>query len=360
MLLLTPDLRGNVGGVANYYNVLRLHELADVEYFHVNRAEPEPPVRRAWRLAANYARFAWRLATRRYSLIHLNPSLNANSFYRDGLFLLIARMSRAPKLVFFRGWEDDFAAKIADRRLLRTFFDLTYGSCRNFIVLGNRFVERLRALGVSDARIWVETTVADARPQSPDSVERPSGSKVVLFMSRLLYAKGVQIAIDAVARYEAARSPDEPALLLRIAGTGADEAAVRRHVAANGYDFVSFLGHVSGDAKWRALEDADIFLFPTCYPEGLSNAVLEAMLHGLPIVARPEGALDEVLVDDVHGFVTDSRDPAVFAGFLETLVRDEHRFRRISAHNREEAERRFTRDKVAARILRIYDQVEMR
>ncbi|HEX6996048.1 MAG TPA: glycosyltransferase family 4 protein [Gammaproteobacteria bacterium] len=369
VLILTPDLRGNVGGVANYYNVLRLHEIANVEYFYVNRAEPESPLARVARLAANYVRFVGKLLRRDYALLHFNPSLNAKSFFRDGVFLLLARLSHAPRLIFFRGWEEPFAERIARRAVLRAFFRLAYGTGADYAVLGRRFEAGLRRLGVRGGRVFIETTVADARPSDSPRAERvpaahgrrpreaPTERAAALFMSRLLVAKGALIAIDAVRRYRERRPPVLPSLDLWIAGAGDDEAAIRAHVERTGCDFVRFLGHVTGDAKWRALEDADVFLFPTCYPEGLSNAVLEAMLHGLPIVTRPEGALGEVLVDGVHGVVSTSTDPDYFAERLLALLADPDAYRRIAARNRDEAEQRFTRERVAARLLEIYAAV---
>jgi len=361
VLILTPDLRGNVGGVANYYNVLRLHESTNVEYFYVNRAHPEPLHARIARLVANYVRFAVKLARRDYALLHFNPSLNAKSFLRDGLFLLIARLSSAPRLIFFRGWEEPFARKIARRRGLRAFFRIAYGGGADYIVLGRRFADGLRRLGAHGGRIWIETTVADARPRAgnapPAPREPPTDRAAALFMSRLLVTKGVRIAIDAVRLYRERRAPGLPSLELWIAGAGEDEAEVRAYVERTGSGFVKFLGHVTGEAKWRALEEASVFLFPTCYPEGLSNAVLEAMLHGLPVVTRPEGALGELLVDGVHGVVSTSTDPACFADRLAALLADPDAYRRIAARNRAEAEQRFTRERVAARLLEIYAAV---
>jgi glycosyltransferase involved in cell wall biosynthesis len=354
-------LRGNVGGVANYYNVLRLHELTNVEYFYVNSATPQPPVARAVRIVANYARFVRKILTRNYALIHFNPSLNPKSFYRDGVFLLLARLSSAPRLVFFRGWEEPLAQKIGERRALRAFFRAAYGTGADYVVLGQLFADGLRRLGARGGRIWIETTVAGGRPETNgadgggiSSREAPTQRAAALFMSRLLISKGARIAIDAVRRYREIKRPDQPSLELWIAGSGADEAEVRDYAARTGCDFVSFLGHVTGAEKWRALEEADVFLFPTCYPEGLSNAVLEAMLHGLPVVTRPEGALGEVLADGVHGVVSTSKDPDYFAERLASLLGDPDAYRRIAARNRSEAEQRFTRERVAARILDIY------
>jgi glycosyltransferase involved in cell wall biosynthesis len=179
---------------------------------------------------------------------------------------------------------------------------------------------------------------------------------IVLFMSRLLMSKGVQLAIDAVARYQASRSADEVTLRLWIAGTGDDEQRVKAYVDSKRLQFVEFLGHLSGPAKWQALESAHIFLFPTCYPEGMSNAVLEAMMHALPVITRPEGSMGEVVSHGVNGFITESTDPAVFAEYLRTLANDNELYRRIAAENVAYAKQRFARAEVAARILRVYDE----
>jgi glycosyltransferase involved in cell wall biosynthesis len=80
----------------------------------------------------------------------------------------------------------------------------------------------------------------------------------------------VLLAIDAIDQYQASRSSDEPSLRLWVAGTGDDEKRVRQYVDSKQLEFVEFLGHLTGSAKWNALEAAHIFLFPTCYPEGMS------------------------------------------------------------------------------------------
>ena len=360
ILILTPDLRG-FGGVVNYFNTLRLHELRDIEYFYVNAAGRESALGAVWRVAASFLRLAIKLLTNRYALVHLNPSLNPRSFFRDGMFLWLVNMSRTPAVVFFRGWEDDFASRIERSRWLRGFSRLTYGRCRNFILLGERFRERLPVLGVNGARVWLETTVADARPGHEEvvraKISAPKTEMIVLFMSRLLVSKGVLLAIDAVDRYQASRSAGDATLRLRIAGTGDDEQRVKQYVASKGLDFVEFLGHLSGSAKSDALEAAHIFLFPTRYSEGMSNAVLEAMIHALPVVTRSEGSMAEVIRDGVNGFLTASVDPAVFAAYLRTLVRDAELYERIAATNLAHASQRFARAKVADRILGIYGEV---
>ncbi|MEO8464143.1 MAG: glycosyltransferase family 4 protein [Gammaproteobacteria bacterium] len=360
VLILVPDLHGR-GGVVNYFNTLRLHELCAVEYFYVNSADRQPLLKALWRVSTSACSLAVKLLTNRYDLVHVNPSLNPRSFFRDGLFVLLAAVSRTPTVVFFRGWDDRFASTIERSRWLRGFFRMTYGRCRNFIVLGEVFEQRLRTLGIGAARIWTETTVADARPGHDEKarakVDAPRKEMIVLFMSRLLVSKGALIAIDAVRRYQASKPAGAAPLRLWIAGTGDDEQRVKQYVESNHLDFVEFLGHVEGAAKWSALETAHLFLFPTCYPEGMSNAVLEAMIHALPVITRDEGSMAEIVKNDVNGFVTSSTDPAVFADYLRALVADTELYRRMAIGNLDGAMRRYARAEVANRILKIYAEI---
>jgi glycosyltransferase involved in cell wall biosynthesis len=59
---------------------------------------------------------------------------------------------------------------------------------------------------------------------------------------------------------------------------------------------------------------ADIFLLPS-HAEGFPNSMLEAMAAGLPIVTSPVGAIPDVLIPKVHGFLNDPSDS-------KALVRD--------------------------------------
>ena len=53
--------------------------------------------------------------------------------------------------------------------------------------------------------------------------------------------------------------------------------------------------------------DADIFLFPTL-SEGFSNALLEAMASGLPIVATSVGAAPDLLESQISAMLVPIRD----------------------------------------------------
>ena len=144
-------------------------------------------------------------------MIHLNPSFNSNSYYRDLVLVWLARLLGARTLVFFRGWDERFEARIRGSRFQRALFRWTYGRATAYVVLGDYFKQRLLTLGVAATKqVHVETTVATSEGAEDLDVEAKVATAAsgfrVLFLSRILREKGIYIAIDAFASFQR-RSP---------------------------------------------------------------------------------------------------------------------------------------------------------
>lgn len=138
---------------------------------------------------------------------------------------------------------------------------------------------------------------------------------VALCLSRLVPIKGVDVAIDAVARCAA------PVTLL-VAGDGPEAEALRARAAPLGHR-VRFLGEVRGGARTDAFAAADVFVAPSRpldggRTEGTPTAALEAMSAGLPVVASRTGGLPDVVGD--AGALVAPEDAAALAAALDRLA----------------------------------------
>ena len=354
VLVCTPDLRQG-GGVTNYYRTLRLDDIEGVEYFAINRDGTRSIVSKAWHallIAGSFLRKA-----RAYPLIHLNPSFNRKSYYRDLVLVWLARLVGARTLVFFRGWDERFEARIRGSRFQRALFRWTYGRATAYVVLGDYFKRRLLTLGVAATKpVHVETTVAT----NEGAVDLDIDAKVatlkngfrVLFLSRILREKGIYIAIDAFASFQRTQ-PGQPTSL-HIAGSGPELDAVRAYVGQKAVAGVVFEGDVVDERKADMLRACHVMLFPTFHGEGLPNCILEGMLFGLSIVTRPVAAIPEIVQHGVNGLLSESLDAEPFADALRKLVQDSDLLRRMAFANREVAMRRFTPDVVRNRLTAIY------
>ena len=108
-------------------------------------------------------------------------------------------------------------------------------------------------------------------------------------------------APTAEQRERGAGRAGEPCLPLR--GDGPELEPLRRRAAALGLrDRLTLAGFVA--APWAAFAGADAFLLPSRW-EGMSNAALEALACGTPVIATPEaGGIAEVAAAAPEGAVT--------------------------------------------------------
>lgn len=147
----------------------------------------------------------------------------------------------------------------------------------------------------------------------------------------------------------------EPRLVGLLAGEGPSAPMLRHEAAALGLDdAVVFAGHVSSIAAvYRAL---DVAVLPSL-SEGMPNAALEAMLHGLPVIASRVGGVPEVVSDGETGILVPPGDEAQLATVLTALCADAQRRQALGARGRERVLGHFAPHQRAERILGLYHEL---
>ena len=143
MILLThPDLN-DPGGVSAYIN--KIKDKLSVPVFHFVVGKRPSRENFLIRLFKDYYLFIKNVKNSQIKIVHVNPSLKPKSFFRDGIFVLLAKFFRKKVIVFFHGWDATFEKQI-ERRYLWVFKFL-YGKSDAFIVLANDFKNKLEFWG---------------------------------------------------------------------------------------------------------------------------------------------------------------------------------------------------------------------
>ncbi len=144
---------------------------------------------------------------------------------------------------------------------------------------------------------------AYALPQATARIREPGAPLRALFAGRLLWLKGVDLGIKAIA----ACREQGGSCTLNIIGDGPEKLSLQTLVADLGLsDHVTLLPHLPQQQLFSAYQDYDVFLFPSMHDSG-GNVVLEALSHGLPVVCLDLGG-PPCFVDHTCGVVVPARD----------------------------------------------------
>jgi colanic acid/amylovoran biosynthesis glycosyltransferase len=241
------------------------------------------------------------------------------------------------------------------------------------IVLNNLLAEKLRSARFG--RFIARETLALGRPLvTPATLARatvlhmgvrlppaplremaPRATPVVLCPASFLPVKGHRHLLDAAARLAARGVPFE----LWLAGEGPEGKAIMRRVEMLGLgDRVRALGTLPHATLLRLYGEGrvDCVILPSLdlgdgLREGISVALIEAMAHGVPVLATRTGGLPELLADGA-GLLVPPADPDALADALERMLGSPALRAELARTGRRRIEEEFDVAAIAAELAR--------
>jgi glycosyltransferase involved in cell wall biosynthesis len=166
----------------------------------------------------------------------------------------------------------------------------------------------------------------------------------------LLPEKGQEVLLHALALLK----ERFPQCRLLLAGRG----PYRAHLEGMARDLriadrIVFTGFVEDvDSVYAAL---DLFLFPSL-AEPLGSSLLDAMAHGLPVIAVASGGVPEILEDGKNGRMLLVGKPEAFAGAISRLLQNPPEAAIMGAAGRATVLSRFSDDHMVGGTLAVYSQ----
>ncbi len=214
---------------------------------------------------------------------------------------------------------------------------------RCLVAVADRVREEAIAEGVHPDRIVKianGVALADVQPQDVLQLRAELGldpnAPVLLNVGRLRHQKGHSVLLKALPSVLECFADAQ----LLIAGDGVlrgelEDEAASLHVSQN----VRFLGMRHDVPVLMSL--ANLFIFPSRF-EGMPNAVLEAMSHGLPVIATAVQGVDEIVRDGQNGLLVPLEDPAALSQAILRLLQDPAERQRLGSAARETIESHYT------------------
>lgn len=142
--------------------------------------------------------------------------------------------------------------------------------------------------------------------------------KIILFMGRLVYEKGIQHLISAMPKILNGYHDSK----LVICGKGGMIDELKAQVNAMGIsNKVYFAGYMNGKDVQKMYKAADVAVFPSTY-EPFGIVALEAMLSENPIVVSDIGGLNEIVQHRENGMKSYAGNPNSIADSILELLYD--------------------------------------
>jgi glycosyltransferase involved in cell wall biosynthesis len=185
-------------------------------------------------------------------------------------------------------------------------------------------------------------------------VPTPRAPACVGTVANLRAVKGLDVLVEAGALLTRVR----PKLSFQVAGTGDQHAALTQQIHNAGLvGRFTLRGPVTDVPSF--LEGLDIAVLPS-RAEGMSNAVLEYMAAGRPIVATAVGATAELLDEGTCGLLVPPDNPTALAGAIDRLLRNPGLAQRLGEAARRRAREHYSRAAMVRRFEDFYTSLTER
>ena len=151
----------------------------------------------------------------------------------------------------------------------------------------------------------------------PKPEARPAGKFIITTgASRVTVRKGISYLIEAMVKV----GSHYPETCLKIMGDGDDKENMEALAKELKMDKnIEFLGRIPREETAPYYQEASVFVLPSLN-EGMSNAMLEALASGLPLIATDTGGSQELIKDRENGFIVKMKDSEDIAEKLEKLI----------------------------------------
>lgn len=251
-------------------------------------------------------------------LVYFTLSLSGYALYRDASYVFLIKLLRK-KIVFHlhgKGIKSEMKKNAFKKYLYRLVFKNTYVIC-----LSQTLIKDIEDVNQSLPFV-VPNGIQQRKPIAKKESSDESHIPQILYLSNYMRDKGIIVLIDALKILKDQGYKFNG----RLVGAPIDlktEFLQKLIIDHDLSDCVQITGPLYDKEKTDELINADLFVFPTRYPnEAFPLVILEAMQFGLPVISTFEGGIPEMVIDNRTGFLVESQNPQMLAEKIAILLKD--------------------------------------
>ncbi|MBF4237346.1 glycosyltransferase family 4 protein, partial [Vibrio anguillarum] len=218
-------------------------------------------------------------------------------------------------------------------------------SCDYFVVLSEGWSEYI--LSISNVKPIVIHNYVDI---SPNDINREKNT--ILFLGAFIKRKGI---------YELLRACSMLPLdfHLHLCGSGEDARVEDMVTELDLKERITFHGWVGNEDKKKLLASCSVMVLPA-FNEGLPMTIIESMACEIPVLTTPVGAIPELIVDSISGYLVEPGEVSELASKLEFILSSPQELQDVVKTAKNIYTENFTSLQVLPKWKDIYDQASIR
>lgn len=270
-----------------------------------------------------------------FDVMHLNTSCSHVGIFRD---LLCARQAYKAGISIIVQCHCNIEDQLGNDCLAQKAFKEIVDKAAYVLTLNQPSFAYVQQITKTPARICPNFLLREQMAVQHDIHDQ---LRTVVYVGDVCFMKGTREILEAAAIL--------PEMHFRLIGSVAREIA-NMSCPSN----VTFVGRLEQEDVKKELDTADVFVFPS-YSEGFSQALLEAMARGLPIIASDVGA-NRDMIEDKGGIVLDNISGDVIVQALNRVKKPQIRAD-MSAWNIKKVQRAYDYDTTMKSLMHLYEKV---
>ena len=251
----------------------------------------------------------------KYTISYFALSIRGYAFYRDFLFILIAKILKKKVILHLHG--TGFKKRtVIDRFTLKIMF-------RNAYIIQHSLLLKSDIEYLSYKRVfYLPNGIPDTFSKYRNTPKLNAKKNInIIFLSNLFEFKGCFVLLEAINRLKNTQKSSR----YHFIGNWESLKTKKRFLDyIDVHEISSFIGEIGpkyNKEKFDFLQKMDILVFPTLY-EAFGNVALEAMMFEIPVIATDEGSLLEIIDDYKTGFIVPKGDVYELANKIDILSKN--------------------------------------
>jgi glycosyltransferase involved in cell wall biosynthesis len=256
-----------------------------------------------------------RLIKQKPDLCYLAITTTGAAFYRDVLLVAIMKVFRVQRIYHLH---NKGVSKASQNKINGWAYHFVFSKAKVILLSEHLYQDVQEFVSIENIHICPngipKVTILDKQAVKVDK------TPIVLFLSNLIESKGVYVLLEALAILNKKNIPFKGVF---VGGEG-DINTIQFNQKTEKLGLseqVKYLGKKYDKEKGAIFQQADIFAFPTHYPnECFPLVLLEAMQVSLPIISTDEGGISSIIEDGTTGFLVGQKNIKVLAEKIQMLI----------------------------------------